>query len=115
MKSRFENVVYGASNWIGEKLYPKMNDLQEMVARVFIGRILENEEKIKDALLGNGIIRTFGIIDEDGMVEVDVLLSEIKREIERKGKLVVNIPLIGKLTFSPEDADELRNYITVVR
>lgn len=115
MKCEFEKVVYGASNWIGEKLYPKMNDLQEMVARVFIGRVLESEEQIKNALLGNGIIRTFGIIDDDGMVDVDALLSDIKREIERKGKLVVNIPLIGKLTFSPEDADELHNYIKVVK
>lgn len=114
MKYKFEKVVESAAKWIGEKVYPKMNDLQEFVARMFVGRVLENEEKIKETLASNGMLRTFGFIDDEGMVDVDVLFADIKREVERKGKLVINIPWIGKLTFTPEDVDELHNCITVV-
>lgn len=112
MKYEFEKVVDGAAAWIGEKIFPKMNDFQEIVARMFIGRILEKESSIKDAILGNGIVRTFGIIDGDGMVEVDELLADVKKAIAQKGNLVVNIPLFGKLTFVPEDADDLYKFIT---
>jgi hypothetical protein len=114
MKYKFEKVVESTAKWIGEKVYPKMNDLQEFVARMFVGRVLENEEKIKETLASNGMLRTFGFIDDEGMVDTDVLFGDIRREIERKGKLVINIPWIGKLTFTPEDVDELHNYITVV-
>jgi hypothetical protein len=114
MKYKFEKVVESTAKWIAEKVYPKMNDLQEFVARMFVGRVLENEEKIKETLASNGMLRTFGFIDDEGMVDVDVLFGDIRREIERKGKLVINIPWIGKLTFTPEDVDELHNCITVV-
>ena len=111
MKYKFEKVVEGLSKWIGDEVYMKMNDLQEIVARMFIGRVVTNESKIKDALVNNGIIRSFGFIDGDGMVDVDELFAELKREIERKGRLVINIPMIGKLTFVPGDVDNLYNYI----
>lgn len=114
MKYKFEKVVESAAKWLGEEIYPKMNDLQEFVARMVVGRVLENEGKIKEVLSANGMLRTFGFIDDEGMVDADVLFADIKREIERKGKLVINIPWIGKLTFTPEDADALYKYITVV-
>ena len=114
MKYTFEKVVECTAKWIGEKLYMKMNDLQEIVARMFVGRVLENEEGIKNVLVNNGIVRTFGFIDGDGMVDVDKLFADLKREMERKGKLTISIPMIGKLTFTHEDVSELHNYITVV-
>ena len=114
MKYKFEKVVESAAKWLGNEIYPKMNDLQEFVARMFVGRVLENEGKIKEILASNGMLRTFGFIDDEGMVDVDVLFADIRREVERKGTLVINIPWIGKLTFTPEDVDALHNCITVV-
>jgi hypothetical protein len=46
------------------------------------------------------------------MVDVDSLIKDIKKEIERKGSLVVSIPMFGKLTFKPSDANVLYKYIT---
>jgi hypothetical protein len=46
------------------------------------------------------------------MVDVDSLSEELKREIARKEKFTVTIPIIGKLTFTPSDVDVLRNTIT---
>jgi hypothetical protein len=111
MKYEFNKVLGGLSRWIGDNLYHRMNDVQEVLARVVIGRVLSNEEGIKAALVNNGIVRTFGIIDEDGMVDVDTLFNDIKREVERKGKITVNIPLVGKISLSPEDVDDMRGYI----
>ena len=111
MLYKFEKVVNSAAEWIGSALYPRMNDLQELVARMVIGRVLESEEKIKTALIGNGMLRTFGYINDEGMVDMDILLNDIRREVERKGKLVINIPWIGKITFTPEDVDSLKKHI----
>ena len=111
MLYKFEKVMEGISNYINAEVYSGMNDLQEIAARIVIGRLIGNEETIKKALVNNGVIRTFGIIDGEGMVDIESLAKDLKREIERKGKLVVNIPMFGKLTFVPDDVDTLYKYI----
>lgn len=111
MTYTFEKVIDGISKYIDREIYAGMNDLQELVARIFVGRVIDNEEGVKKALIDNGFIRTFAIMDKDGMVDVETLAKDVKREIERKGKLVVSIPMFGKMTFTPEDVDVILNYI----
>lgn len=112
MKHSFERVIEGIAQYINTHLYSKMNDWQEFVARVFIGRFFENTEVIKTKLVENGFIRTFGVIDSDGNIEVVQLARDMKREIARKGSLSFDIPMFGKMTFAPADVDELFKIIT---
>lgn len=115
MKYQFSTVIEGLSKYINNEIISGMNDLQEIMARIAIGRILENHEKIKEALANNGVVRTMGVIDSDGFVDVDFLFDEIKKEIERKGKLVISIPMFGKITFIPSDVETLKHYATGAR
>jgi hypothetical protein len=110
MKYQFSTVIDGISKYINNEIISGMNDLQEIMARIAIERVLENHDKIKETLSSNGIIRSIGIIDSDGYVDVDVFFDEIKREIDRKGKLTISIPMFGKITFNPSDIDELKHY-----
>lgn len=112
MKYQFSTVIDGISKYINNEIISGMNDLQEIMARIAIGRVLENHDKIKETLSSNGIILTLGIIDSDGYVDVDILLGEIKKEIERKGKLTISIPMFGKITFNPDDVDNIKQYVT---
>ncbi len=112
MLYKFEKVVDGIAKYIDSEIYSGMNDVQELMARIVIGRLIDNENTIKSSLVNNGIIRTFGFVDSEGMVDVDGLRSDLKKEIERKGKLTISIPMFGKLTFVPEDVDVLYRYIT---
>jgi hypothetical protein len=112
MKYEFEKVIEGISKYINDEIYAGMNDLQEFTARVFIGRFLNNQDNIKDMLLNNGFIKTFGIIDSNGMVDVKALITDVKRELARKGKVTFDIPWFGKYTFTPSDADVLCYAIT---
>ena len=112
MKYEFTKVIDGASRYIDAEILQKMNDWQEMLARIFVGRIIGNENELRDKLVNNGFIRTFGIIDGDGMVDVEGLARDIKRELSRKGKTTFNIPVIGKLTFEASDVDVLYRHIT---
>lgn len=111
MKVRFEQVIDGANRYIAKEIYPGLNDLQEFAARVVVGRINNSADSIKTYLTSNGFIKTLGLIDSDGMVDIDQLLREVKQEIERKGFVQVTIPMLGKLTFKPSDVDALRGEI----
>ena len=112
MKYEFEKVIDGMSKYINDEIYAGMNDLQEFAARVIVGRIVNNQENVKDMLINNGFIRTFGIIDNEGMVDVDSIANDIKREIARKEKITFNIPMFGRMTFKPTDVDMLYRHIT---
>jgi hypothetical protein len=107
MNYKLETVIDGIARYIDREIYTGMNDLQELVARIAVGRMIDNTEAIREALVNNGIIRTFGIIDAEGMVDLDTLARDVKKEIERKGKLVVTIPMFGKMTFTPDDVDAI--------
>jgi hypothetical protein len=111
MKYEFDKVIDGASRYINDVMYPGMNQAQEFAARVMVGRVLANSGNIKTMLTSNGFIRTFGVMDSAGMIEVESLFSDIKREIARQGNVTFEIPLFGKYTFVPEDVDALYKYI----
>lgn len=109
----FEEVIQGLNRYINSnEFYSNMNDLQEIAARIAVGRVLTNHERIKTALMNNGIIRTFGFMDDEGNVDLETLMKEIKREVEKKGKMCIEIPMIGKFTFHAEDMDNIYREIT---
>jgi hypothetical protein len=112
MKCEFKKVMDGISQFINVEIYSGLNDWQEFLARLMVGRILGNEEDVKEMLMGNAFIRSFGIFDSDGMVKVDDLAKDIKREIARKGKVSFDVPMFGNMTFCPSDVDKLYKHIT---
>lgn len=111
MYYNFGTVLDGISRYINSEIISGMNDVQEIVARIAVGRVIEHQSEIKEKLSNNGIIRALGIMDCDGDINVDVLFKELKSEIERKGKIAIVIPMFGKITFMPNDVDTLKCYI----
>ena len=112
MKYSLERVIDGIAKYIDSEIYSGMNDLQEIAARVVVGRVLQNKEHIKKSLVNNGIIKTFGVIDDEGMVELEGFAKDLKNEISKKGKITISIPLFGKLTFHPNDVNTIYKNIT---
>lgn len=108
----FDKTLDGLAKYIDNELYTGMNDVQEFAARVFVGRILNNKNHIKDMFINNGFIRSFGVIDSEGMVDLNGLAKDIKREIARKEKITFNVPFFGKYTFQPSDVDVMYKTIT---
>lgn len=112
MKYEFEKVIDGLSKYINDEFYSGMADWQEFIARLFVGRFIDNSENVKTTLLNNGFLRTFGIMDSDGMVDVDSLVKDIKRELDKIEKITISVPMIGKMTFTDSDVDTLYKHIT---
>ena len=108
---KFERVIDGINRYIDQEIYCNLNDLQEFMARLVIGRINSSTENIKAMLMSNGFLKTLCIVDSDGMVDVDKLMQDIRREIERKGSIEFTVPMIGKMKFTPADVDVLHNMI----
>ena len=112
MNYEFEKVLNGIAKYINNEIFPGMNQLQQFAARVALGRILNNEKNIKNMIVNNGFIKTFGIVDEEGMIELESLMHDVKREIARQEKITFDVPMFGKMTFSPTDVDAVYYTIT---
>lgn len=108
----FNRVIDGLFRYLNNNLFAKMNDWQEILARIAVGRIIGNPEALKQSLMANGIVRTFAVMDSEGNVDLENLARDLKREIERKGKISVEIPIIGKLSFVASDIDDIYREIT---
>ena len=112
MKYTIEKVIDGITRYMDKEIYSGMNDLQEFAARVLVGRVIGNEDNIKEMIINNGYLKTFGIIESDGMIDVKSLACDIKRELERKESVSISLPMFGKWTFRPDDVDVLYRSIT---
>jgi hypothetical protein len=108
----FNRVIDGLSRYLNNNFYSNLNDWQEIVARLAVGRIIGNPEALKQSLAANPFVRTFAIFDSEGNVELEPLMRDLRKEIEKKGKMTVDIPLFGKISFTGEDVTELYREIT---
>lgn len=59
----------------------------------------------------NTIAMSMGIVDESGNFDVDLILDNMKKSANKYGKMSIQIPVIGKMTFSESDIDLLKSYI----
>jgi hypothetical protein len=101
----------GVLRYIDREILGKMNPWQEILGRVVVGRFAEKADVVKQALMNNGIVKTLCIMDADGNVDVDGLIGSIRKEVEKKGSVTIDIPLVGKIKILPADLDMLRNDI----
>ena len=108
----FNQVLDGLARYLNKNFYPNLDDFREVVARIAVGRILQNPENLKQSLAGNGIIRTFAVMDAEGNIDLEPIMRDLKREVERKGKMTVELPLFGKISFTGEDVSEIYREIT---
>lgn len=112
MTMKFEKVLDGISKYIDGEIYGMLNDWQEIVARMTVGRLIGNRDVLKQKIMENPFLMSFALIDSDGNMDVDRFLCDLKQVISEKGGLKLTIPLFGNLKFVETDVDQLRKYIT---
>jgi hypothetical protein len=110
----FERVLNGILRYLNKEIYSNMEEWQEVVARIAVSRMIGNSEVLKQSLMDNTFIKTFAIMDDNGLVDVEGLIRDLRQQIQQKGKLTINFPLLGKFTFNVDDVDKLHNAIMEV-
>lgn len=109
----FNKVIDGLSRYVNANVFSNMNSLQEIGARLIVGRVIGNPEILKQNLINNGFVRTLAIMDSNGNVDLEPIMRDLKKQIENKGgRLTIEIPMFGKMTFVPADIDDIYREIT---
>lgn len=106
-----DKVIDGIARYINGEIYSNMNDWQEVIARMAVGRLLENKAALKQKVTENPFLMSFVLVDSDGEMDVERFLGDLKSAIEAKGGVQLEIPFFGNLKFVPSDVDVLKGYI----
>lgn len=97
-------VLAGLEKYIDNEIYNGMNENQQTIYLLAVGALKENA---MDVLGSNAILRSMLSISRDGDVDLDRLHKLLQVAVRKKGKMTLNIPMFGKMTFNEADISNM--------
>ena len=111
MNCTFETAISGLAAYIDKAIFPTFNKTQSFVGHFVIGRYVSNINILKSVIVENEFLKPLAIFNDDGHVEVDSIMTDLKNTMMQVGNLEINIPYVGPYSFGPADVDILFNCI----
>ena len=100
-------VKVGIANYAYKNLLPKFEPWKQFIAGTAIGALGGKAEALIQGLGKNPAIVATGLLQENGMVDLDSIYKSALEQIQRQGSLPVDIPMIGRVVFGPDDVSAL--------
>ena len=100
----------GVMDYASTHMMPKMDSKGQFVLGLGLGVIASRIDAIVGKLSDNELVKTLGII-QNGQIDYDAMFSAAMAQIQRQGKLVWDVPLIGRLSFDDQDLRDLHQCI----
>lgn len=104
-------VIQGIINYADNEIMNKLPTSGKWIVGTAMGLGSGKLIKVLDEVKDNKIVKMLDIVDENGNIDVDSLISAMKEAANKYGKMTVEIPMVGRLSFSSSDIDDLRRYI----
>lgn len=108
-----KQVERGVAAYLDAELMPQFSKtgVEKVIAGTAISLFIRRSGVILEGYKENKIVQMLGIMDEEGNVDVELLSTELKKNIPDEG-FKMDIPMIGAMTFHKEDVTKLQEYIT---
>ena len=111
MRVSGDQLIRGVINYADNEVINNLPVSGKWVMGTGIGIATAKAQSIVAALQQHPVARAMGIVDDDGMIDLDLVAKCMKDSASRYGKMTLQVPLVGRLTFSDQDIDALRGYI----
>lgn len=111
MKVSAEQIINGMTQYVDGEVIAKLPTMGKWVLGASIGVATHKINDIVHNLNDNTIVKMMGIVDDDGMYDLDIVADNLKHSAQKYGKMIIEVPLIGKLSFNDSDIDNLKMYI----
>lgn len=100
----------GLRGYAQSQVIPHLPADRQFVAGVALGVVASRADKIAQKLKDNPLVSMLGLIEDD-MVDDDALFVALREQMNRQGNVQLDVPWLGKMTFSGPDVDALQRSI----
>lgn len=117
----FSKVQKGVANYLDNEVMAAFKDegWKRVVVGAGIALTIQRADKFLPVLQQNQFVKTMGLMDEEGNVDVDSLVPVIKEQLKAEPMVVdlskYGLMNLGKLTFKEGDVDKLADYIKTAK
>ena len=101
----------GVMSYATNHMMPKMDSKGQFVLGLGLGVVASRIEALVGSIADNELVKTLGII-QNGQVDYDAVFNAAMAQIKRQGKLVLDFPMFGRLSFDEQDLRDLHSCIT---
>lgn len=107
-----EQFVNGLITYLDREVIPQLPTSGKWYVGTVAFLATTKTDIIFSQLQNTPMVKMLGIIDQEGLIDVDALATALKQSAEKYGKLQIIFPILGTMTFSSTDVDKLRTYMT---
>ena len=100
----------GVMDYATNHMMPKMDSKGQFLLGMALGVLSSRMEAVINQLADNELVKALGII-QSGQIDYDSLFNAAMAQIKRQGKLVWDVPLVGRLSFDEQDLRDLHQCI----
>lgn len=100
----------GVMDYATNHMMPKMDSKGQFLLGMALGVLSSRMEAVINQLADNELVKALGII-QNGQIDYDSLFNAAMAQIKRQGKLVWDVPMIGRLAFDEQDLRDLHQCI----
>jgi hypothetical protein len=104
---QLEKVIDGIAKYVENHIVPQMNNLQQVGYFTFYEMVKSDTDIIKQFLSGNFFARLLISADKNGDINMERVVSALKKVISKKGKISFSIPMYGDFNLTNEDISEI--------
>ena len=105
-------VINGLIKYADSEVMTKLPVSGKWIMGTAINLASDKINNVVETLANNSAAKMLGIVDENGNIDADALIEAMRASAEKYGKMTIEVPIIGKLTFSSADVDMLKTYIS---
>lgn len=108
------NIVPGLARFIDESVLSHYapTSIKRIIMAGAVSLYLKQNEGLVDVLTSNPLFAALGVMNPDGMIDLDKIRDTLKSEIKKAGFVRVTIPFAGDIDFTVDDLDLLYRIIT---
>ncbi len=110
MKASIQKVQIGLANFIDTEMVNHLDGWQKIGFGAAAALIIKNLPNTINAYMKHPIVVAFGVIDEDGNIDIDALHDAIMDHFATDGEYI-NIPMLGRVKITKQDVETLYKFI----
>lgn len=107
-----EQIINGLMSYAEAEVMGKLPTAGKWIMGTAIVLAANKMPQVAKEFVNHPLVRMLGVVDEDEKIDADAMLQAMRTAADKYGSMTLDVPMVGKLTFSVDDVDRLKAYIS---